>query len=241
MVFQEPLDALNPVYRVETQMMESIKVKDGAKGGRTKAVEARELMVQTLEALCIDRPTSCLRRYPHELSGGMRHRVSIATMITENPELLILDEPTTGLDAYVQNRILSILKDIRNKLGTSILFITHDLTVASEICDRLYIVYAGRVLESGPAARVLTEPRHPYTSTLISAVPQGFDDSPPLPVPSGELPNIRMLPAGCKFNPRCPHARSICMSEEPPLVRDPDSREVSCWMSEPLSDRYNSS
>jgi oligopeptide/dipeptide ABC transporter ATP-binding protein len=241
MVFQEPLDALNPVYRVETQMMESVKVRDSARGGRTTRQEAQDLMVQTLEALCIDAPTSCLRRYPHELSGGMRQRVSIATMITESPELLILDEPTTGLDAYVQNRILLILKDIRRKLGTSILFITHDLTVASELCDKLYIVYAGRVLESGPAAKVLAEPHHPYTSTLISAVPSGFDDSPPLPVPSGELPNIRMLPTGCKFNPRCPHVREICRREEPPLVRDGELREVCCWMSDSLSERYNSS
>ena len=241
MVFQEPLDSLNPVYRVESQMLESIKVKDGATGDRISKGEAQKLMIRTLEALCIDGPGQCLKKYPHELSGGMRQRVAIATMLTENPKLLILDEPTTGLDAYVQNRILSILRDIRGKFGTSIVFITHDLTVASELCDRLYIMYAGRVMESGPAAEVLSDPHHPYTSILISAVPEGFEDAPPLPVPSGEAPNIKRLPGGCKFNPRCPYAKEICRREEPPLVAEGGSRAMSCWMSEGLSDRYNSS
>ena len=240
MVFQEPLDALNPVYKVETQLLESIRVKDGVGGGKTTKEEARDLMVRALESLCIDRPGLCLKKYPHELSGGMRQRVAVATIMAENPRLLILDEPTTGLDAYVQNRILQILRDICRKLGTSIVFITHDLTVASELCNRLYIVYAGRVMESGPAAEVLADPHHPYTRILISAVPEGFEDAPPLPVPTGEPPNIRMLPSGCKFNPRCPFAKDICRREEPPLRAEGKARSSACWMSESLIERYNS-
>ncbi len=231
MVFQEPLDSLNPVYKVESQIKESLDVRnrtdgnEAAKGNRDKSTG---LMADLLKDLCIDKPDEVLNEYPHELSGGMRQRVSIAMSIIETPKLLIADEPTTGLDAYVQNRILTILSDMRES-GATLLYVTHDLTVASQVCDRLYIMYAGRLMEAGETQEVLQDSLHPYTTTLITSVPQGFEDSPPLPVQLGEPPDLRRLPSGCKFHPRCPYAKEICRREEPILKEVAQERFVACW------------
>jgi peptide/nickel transport system ATP-binding protein len=231
MVFQEPLDSLNPVYRVESQIRESVAIKDqmsGSEAVKRDKEESTKLMAELLKNLCIDQPDEVLKEYPHELSGGMRQRVSISMSIVESPKLLIADEPTTGLDAYVQNRILRILADMR-KSGMTLLYVTHDLTVASQVCDRLYIMYAGRLMEVGDTREVLEDSLHPYTTTLVSSVPQGFEDSPPLPVQLGEPPDLRKLPTGCKFHPRCPYAKDICRREEPVLKEITPGRSVACW------------
>lgn len=231
MVFQEPLDSLNPVYRIESQIKESVAIKDKASGigvVRRNRDESTKLMAELLKNLCIDQPDEVLKEYPHELSGGMRQRVSISMSIVESPRLLIADEPTTGLDAYVQNRILRILADMRRS-GMTLLYVTHDLTVASQVCDRLYIMYAGRLMEVGDTRDVLEDSLHPYTTTLVASVPQGFEDSPPLPVQLGEPPDLRKLPAGCKFHPRCPYAKDICRREEPVLKEVRPGRSVACW------------
>jgi len=165
------------------------------------------------------------------LSGGMRQRVSIAMAIVEKPRLLILDEVTTGLDVYVQNRILNILKDLNRRTGTTMMLITHDLMVASQICDRLYVMYAGRVMEEGKTEAILSNPKHPYTQKLFAAIPQGFADSPPLPAPIGEPPDLRKLPTGCKFHPRCPFVMQKCKDTEPPAFNE-DGRSVACWLAE---------
>jgi len=231
MVFQEPLDSLNPVYRVESQLKESLDVRNRmddnvvVKGEDDKSTG---LMADLLKDLCIDKPDEVLKEYPHELSGGMRQRVSIAMSIIETPKLLIADEPTTGLDAYVQNRILTILSDLRES-GVTLLYVTHDLTVASQVCDRLYIMYAGRLMEAGYTQDVLLDSYHPYTTTLIASIPQGFEDSAPLPVQLGEPPDLRRLPYGCKFHPRCPYAKEICGREEPVLKEVAQGRFVACW------------
>jgi oligopeptide/dipeptide ABC transporter ATP-binding protein len=239
MVFQEPLDSLNPVYRVSSQIEESIVVRkrrDLQALDRGKESNSR-VMTELLRDLCIDKPDEVLEQYPHELSGGMRQRVALSMSIIAKPKLLIADEPTTGLDAYVQNRILGMLSDLR-KVGGTLLYVTHDLTVASQVCDRLYIMYAGRVMEAGETRSVLEGPLHPYTNTLISSVPQGYEDSPPLPVQLGEPPNLARLPSGCKFNPRCPYVKDVCRAEEPPLVEVFAGRHAACWKIDGANGKY---
>ena len=231
MVFQEPLDSLNPVYTVETQIDESLKVQRKRQDPPVTQVtegETKKLITDLLRNLCIDKPEEVLERYPHELSGGMRQRVAISISTIEKPRLMISDEPTTGLDAYVQNRILGMFSAQR-KAGETLLYITHDLTIASQICDRIYIMYAGRVMEAGETRGVLQEPLHPYTSTLVASVPQGFEDAPPLSVQLGEPPDLRNLPSGCKFNPRCPYAKDVCKGTEPELEEIFPGRYAACW------------
>jgi len=230
MVFQEPLDSLNPVYTVETQIGEALKVQRKRQDSPVQVTEAetKKVITDLLRNLCIDKPEEVLERYPHELSGGMRQRVAISISTIEKPTLMISDEPTTGLDAYVQNRILGMFSAQR-KAGETLLYITHDLTIASQICDRIYIMYAGRVMEAGETRGVLQEPMHPYTSTLVASVPQGFEDAPPLSVQLGEPPDLRNLPSGCKFNPRCPYAKDVCRETEPKLEEIFAGRYAACW------------
>jgi oligopeptide/dipeptide ABC transporter ATP-binding protein len=240
MVFQEPLDSLNPVYTVESQIDEALKVQR-KRGNPTVAQEAesdsKKVIADLLRNLCIDKPEEVLERYPHELSGGMRQRVAISMSIIEKPMLMISDEPTTGLDAYVQNRILGMFS-AQKKTGATLLYITHDLTIASQICDRVYIMYAGRVMEAGETRGVLQNPLHPYTHTLVASVPQGFEDAPPLPVQLGEPPDLRNLPTGCKFNPRCPYANDVCKKEEPKLEEVSPRRYAACWRVDKTSGKF---
>jgi oligopeptide/dipeptide ABC transporter ATP-binding protein len=248
MVFQEPLDSLNPVYRVESMIKETIDVRDRsrkpkdkhARGEESKQEDSKKEVTDLLRNLCIDKPEEVLKEYPHELSGGMRQRVAISMSLIEAPTLLISDEPTTGLDAYVQNRILGMFSAQR-KSGSALLYITHDLTIASQVCDRIYIMYAGRVMEAGKTKEVLQNPKHPYTSTLVASVPHGYVDAPPLPVQLGEPPNLKDLPSGCKFNPRCPYAQEVCRSEEPPLIEVSPGRYAACWRADESSAKYSRS
>lgn len=232
MVFQESLAALNPVYRTESQLKESIEVFARARKLSLKESEQRKMMIDILNDLRLDKPEVVLKKYPHELSGGMRQRISIAMAIAEKPRLLILDEVTTGLDVYVQNRILTLLKDLNQRTGTTMILVTHDLTVASQICDRLYVMYAGRIMEEGKTEAVVRTPLHPYTQKLMAAIPQGFVDAPPLPAPTGEAPDVRSLPTGCKFHPRCPFVMERCKVDDPPTFKASDGRSFACWLEE---------
>jgi len=232
MVFQESLAALNPVYRTEAQLRESVRVLEKAQKSDHTADEETKVMVEILNDLRLDKPEVVLKKYPHELSGGMRQRISIAMAIVEKPRLMILDEVTTGLDVYIQNRILGILKDLNRRTGTTMILITHDLTVASQICDKLYVMYAGRLMEEGKSEDLINASIHPYTQKLMAAIPQGFVDSPPLPAPTGEAPDLRRLPTGCKFHPRCPFVMDKCTQNEPPPFEVADGRRVSCWLVE---------
>jgi oligopeptide/dipeptide ABC transporter ATP-binding protein len=232
MVFQESLAALNPVYRTDTQLKESIEVLQRVQKSTLSDKKKAGMMIQILSDLRLDRPEWVLKKYPHELSGGMRQRVSIGMAIVERPKLLILDEVTTGLDVYVQNRILRLLKDLNRRTGTAMMFITHDLMVASQICDRLYVMYAGRVMEEGATEQILNAPVHPYTQKLFAAIPQGFVDAPPLPAPTGEAPDLRKLPTGCKFHPRCPFVMQKCKDTEPPIFQSEQGTRAMCWLHE---------
>lgn len=228
MVFQESLVSLNPVYRVESQINESIDALCSASKTAISKEERGLKMIEILQDLYLDKPEQVLKKYPHELSGGMRQRVSMAMSIIQTPKLLILDEPTTGLDAYVQSRIMQIIKTLNKEYGISMILITHDLTVASQICDRIYVMYAGRVVEAGSSEQILEYPLHPYSETLLAALPKGFESSPPLPIPQGDPPDLKNLPLGCKFNPRCAHAMDVCKTKEPVLTQVGDA-QVSCW------------
>jgi peptide/nickel transport system ATP-binding protein len=227
MVFQESAISLNPVYNVAFQVGESLEVvrRLGSDDGTRK----EDSILSMLSDLCLDNPQAVMKKYPHELSGGMRKRVSIGMSIIQKPRLLILDEPTTGLDAYVQNRILSILRKL-NREGITMILITHDLEVASRFCNKLYVMYAGRIMEKSRTEDMLLDPLHPYTKTLLASIPSGDENSAPLPVPTGEPPDIRKLPPGCKFNPRCPLVMQRCIDQEPPLFEMSKSRLVSCWL-----------
>ncbi len=230
MIFQESLISLNPVYKTESQLRESLEVLQRARKLKLTTDEENQKMIETLSTLRLDNPEVVLKKYPHELSGGMRQRVSIAMSLLESPKLLILDEVTTGLDVYVQNKLLSLLKGLNRKMGVTMILITHDLTVASEICDRLYVMYAGRIMEVGNVDNVIQDPLHPYTKILTAAIPKGFADSPQLPVVGGNPPDLKNLPSGCKFHPRCPYVMSKCEIEEPTLDLVSDDGYVSCWL-----------
>jgi peptide/nickel transport system ATP-binding protein len=228
MIFQEPLTSLNPVYSVHDQLEEAINTENPS----TPNKEKEEIIRRSLKEVMIRDVEGVLNAYPHQLSGGMRQRVSIAMVLIQKPQLLILDEPTTGLDLIVQRKIISLIMNLKKEISSSILLITHDLAVSASMCDRVYVMYAGRVVENGGMKEVLQKPLHPYTAMLKNSVPEGFLNSGPLKVSSGSPPDIRTPPPGCAFHPRCPRAMEICRIKVPELKKQNGDREVACWLYE---------
>jgi oligopeptide transport system ATP-binding protein len=229
MVFQDPLTALNPVFTVGFQLGEMFRVHEGADRG-----EARARALALLERVGIPSAGERLNDYPHHFSGGMRQRVVIAMALALGPDLLLADEPTTALDVTVQAQILDLLSGLRAETGMGIVLITHDLGVAAEVADRVAVMYAGRVVETGAAAEVLVSPRHPYTLGLLRSVPRGGRDAGRLdPIP-GSPPSLARMPPGCPFHPRCPFARDRCRTEIPPLDPVPSApgRRSACFYAE---------
>ncbi len=210
-IFQGAMNALNPVQRVRDQIAEPIEERLGA-----SAQVARDRADELLELVGIPRRRGSA--YPHELSGGMRQRVMIAMALACDPAIVIGDEPTTALDVMVQAQILELLEDLRHKLGLSLILITHDLSVIAETCDRVLIMYAGRVAEEGTVSEVFRSPRHPYTQKLLAAFPNIHADRRTLEVIPGAPPDLRDPPPGCRFAPRCASVMDICRTEVPPEV-----------------------
>jgi len=226
MIFQEPMSSLNPVYAVGAQIAEAVRTHRDV--GRR---EAAERAVEMLELVGISEPRRRSRDYPHQLSGGMRQRVMIAMALACDPKLIIADEPTTALDVTIQAQILDLLIGLRERLGMSILLITHDLGVVAEMCDEVVVMYAGRVVERGGVREVFASPQHPYTEALLQSIPVlGMTQSAPLRVIRGSVPSPLDWPPGCRFAPRCDHAFARC-DEQPPLFASA-AGEAACWLCE---------
>jgi peptide/nickel transport system ATP-binding protein len=222
MIFQDPMMTLNPVLRIDTQMMEAItaheKVSDRA---------ARARALAALNAVGIAAADERLTAYPHQLSGGMRQRVAIAIALMHRPRLLIADEPTTALDVTTQAQILAEVQTLCGESGTALMWITHDLAVVASLADRIAVMYAGRIVEEGPADAVLARPLHPYTRGLIGSLPHGI--GVPLAQIPGMPPSPAHLPVGCAFAPRCPRADTICNAQRPVMVEYGKGRGTRCW------------
>ena len=225
MVFQDPLSALNPVFSVGFQIGEMLRVHAGM--GRR---EAKARAVELLERVRIPGAAGRVGDYPHQFSGGMRQRVMVAMALALGPRVLIADEPTTALDVTVQAQILELLADLQAQAGMGLLLITHDLGVVAEVADRVAVMYAGRIVETGPAVDVLVAPSHPYTHGLLASMP-GRRPGERLAAISGAPPSLSRIPSGCPFHPRCPWVVDRCRGEEPPLT-GPGVRASACWRAE---------
>jgi len=223
-VFQDPMTSLNPVLTVEAQIVEALRVH-GLGTREARRMRAREL----LELVGIPAPRERLRAYPHELSGGMRQRVMIAIALACAPPLIVADEPTTALDVTVQAQIVALVKELKRKLSTSIIWITHDLGVVAGLADRVVVMYAGQIVEEAPVRDLYKSPQHPYTRGLLASVPRADRKSSVLASIRGQPPSLDEAPASCAFAPRCDFVHERCRRENPRLARLPGGRRVACW------------
>ncbi|MEM7074554.1 MAG: ABC transporter ATP-binding protein [Pseudomonadota bacterium] len=226
MIFQEPMASFSPVWTIGNQMIEAIRLHRAV--GKAKA---REIAIDMLERVGISNPDMRVDQYPHEMSGGMRQRCMIALALSTNPSLLIADEPTTALDVTIQAQILDLMNDIQSELDMSIIFITHDMGVIAHVADEVAVMYLGRIVERGPTAEVIHNPKHPYTKGLLAALPDlDHIDRRLVPV-GGDIPGPMNRPAGCAFHPRCDQFTSgLCDAAIPHYTDTGDGREVSCFL-----------
>ena len=225
-IFQDPMTSLNPVYTIGNQITEVIRLHTG-KSKKEAYDRAKEL----LELVGINEPTKRLKQYPHELSGGMRQRVMIAIALACEPKLLIADEPPTALDVTIQAQILELMQELRQKLGMSIIMITHDLGVVASMCERIAVMYAGHIVEYGTADEIFYEPKHEYTKGLINSIPKLSAQEIERLVPiEGQPVDLLNPPAGCPFAPRCANCMKICLREMPPKTELSDTHYSHCWL-----------
>ncbi len=244
MIFQDPMTSLNPTMTVGRQITEGL-----VKHQKLSAAEARKRALEMLQLVGIPNPAVRLKQYPHQFSGGMRQRVMIAIALACNPALLIADEPTTALDVTIQAQIMSVMKDLQQKLGTSIILITHDLGVVADVCDRVIVMYAGKVVETGTTWEIFKNPKHPYTRGLLRSMPRLDQpkNEPLIPI-FGTPPDLIQPPTGCSFTARCNEAMRVCLGNDPELL--PVSGEeqkkheqgirahaAACWMGHPCAEQ----
>jgi len=231
MIFQDPMTSLNPTMTVGTQIVEGLM-----KHQKMSRVQANKRAIELLHMVGIPQPQRRVDQYPHEFSGGMRQRAMIAIALACSPKLLIADEPTTALDVTIQAQILDLMKDLQKKTGTSIILITHDLGVVAEMCDRVIVMYAGKVVETGTVDDIFYNPQHPYTKGLLRSVPR-LDlnrDEPLVPI-YGTPPDLLRPPAGCGFTARCESAMRVCKNHEPELTDISTTQKSACWLQHPLA------
>ena len=223
MVFQDPMTFLNPVYTAGEQVAEAIRVHQGA-----SRAEAKAQTIELFRTVGIPNAEARFSAYPHELSGGLRQRVMISMALSSHPKLLIADEPTTALDVTIQAQILDLLRHLQQEFGMSILLITHDLGVVAEMCDKVAVMYAGRIVEEADIDPLFDHPGHPYTNGLLEAIPNAIRDGAPFrPIP-GSPPDLARLPAGCRFAPRCRYRQEICRTTPPPMVQISPGHDALC-------------
>ncbi len=225
MIFQEPMTSLNPVYKIGDQVSEAIRLHQGLE--RSAAWEEAGRM---LELVGIPRPREILDNYPHQLSGGMRQRAMIAMALSCNPKLLIADEPTTALDVTIQAQILELMRDLKERINTAIIFITHDLGVIAEMAQYVIVMYSGKVVESTDVESLFNNPLHPYTAGLINSKPKLEEEKEVLDFIPGNVPNPMAMPEGCAFHPRCKEMMPICQQEMPDLLEPAPGHSVRCWL-----------
>jgi len=242
-VFQDPMTGLNPVFTVEQQMVDAILsrqnqlqatgfIRGWMPSNRQHRIQAQERAIQLLRRVGIPEPEKRIHAYPHEYSGGMRQRVLIAMAISGRPELLIADEPTTALDVSVQAQILRLIAELVREIGLTVLLITHNIGVVAQLCNRIAVMYAGNVVESGLTKDVLQSPKHPYTQGLLQAIPDETIARGDLVGVAGSVPSLINPPPGCRFAPRCAHAIDKCSTRFPPAVKVAPNHEVSCVLYE---------
>lgn len=224
-IFQEPMTSLNPVIQVGKQVREAILLHE-----KVSKEEAKQRVIEIFRQVGIPEPERRYNAYPHQLSGGLRQRVMIGMAMVCNPDLLIADEPTTALDVTIEAQILHLMRQLQKDKGTSIMMITHNLGVVAEICDQVYVMYAGKVVESAEVHELFQNPKHPYTQGLLGALPK-MDSRQRLNSIDGMVPTLKDMPTGCRFAPRCPMATQKCREEQPALVDVTAGHQVRCFIS----------
>jgi peptide/nickel transport system ATP-binding protein len=223
-IFQDPLTSLDPLFTIGRQLVETIQTHLPM-----SAAEARQRAIHLLQETGITAAEERLGQYPHQFSGGMRQRVVIALALAGEPRLIVADEPTTALDVSIQAQIISLLKRLCREHGAAVMLVTHDMGVIAETCDRVAVMYAGRIVEIGPVAAVIHAPAHPYTAGLMGSIPAMDEDRPRLLQIDGAMPRLTAIPRGCAFNPRCVHAFDRCRVERPDLLPAGATR-AACWL-----------
>ncbi len=223
-IFQDPLTSLNPLYTIGRQLVETIQTHLPV-----NAAEARQRAIRLLEETGIPAAEARIDQYPHQFSGGMRQRVVIALALAAEPKLIVADEPTTALDVSIQAQIISLLKRLCKDHGAAVMLVTHDMGVIAETCDRVAVMYAGRIAEIGPVHDVIHSPAHPYTVGLMGSIPAMDDDRERLLQIDGAMPRLTAIPKGCAFNPRCPRVFDRCRVERPDLI-DAGRTRAACWL-----------
>ncbi|KXG44216.1 ABC transporter ATP-binding protein [Tepidibacillus infernus] len=227
MIFQEPMTSLNPVFTIGNQMVESIRLHTSL-----SKKEAKKKAIDMLKRVGIPRAEEIMNEYPHQLSGGMRQRVMIAMAMSCTPSILIADEPTTALDVTIQAQILDLMRNLKKDSNTSILLITHDLGVVAEMCDRVIVMYAGKIVEEADVRTIFHHPNHPYTKGLIQSTPQLKETKQRLYSIPGNVPSIKEMPSGCTFAPRCEYATDQCLHQVPELKDVGTNHKSRCWLNE---------
>ena len=225
MIFQQPTTCLNPVFRIGEQVMEAVQIHQGLSGN-----EARKRATELFVLVGISDPERRMRSFPHEISGGQAQRVMIAMALACSPELLIADEPTTALDVTIQAQILDLMRELRDKVNTAIILITHDLGVIAEMAENVMVMYAGKAVEYAPVQDLFASPKHPYTQGLIASTPILGVVKDELATIPGQVPSLLNPPKGCRFAPRCSYRMDQCTVEEPPLIKLEGDRLVRCWL-----------
>jgi oligopeptide/dipeptide ABC transporter ATP-binding protein len=225
MILQDPMMSLNPLFTIGEQIAEPLRVHRGVRG-----TSLTERIKELLRGVRIPSPEVRMREYPHQMSGGMRQRIVGAISISCEPRLIIADEPTTSLDVTIQAQYLKLLKDLQQRVGLAMIFITHNIGIVAKMCDTVGVMYAGRLVERAPVRTIFNQPAHPYTEALLQAMPKLTDRSERLWNIEGQPPDLANLPPGCPFHPRCPKAEDRCRREVPPEFRVDEGHMTRCWL-----------